>query len=402
MMQCWQDFKAEFLTSLYKDYHDFIYDINPEIAVECNITPPNGSNPVINRGAWAPDTYRWGHVFWAEQKEVPGVNEKGILETRIRSYKHAQASRNKTFSYNFNGNPIKLSFAEAMAFNNNCLGMVARVWDYVPSGEALQYINFFKNNQQLYGDVSSAAEVAVLNSRDTLCFHSEDPHLQLALAEQCLIQSGICFDTIYNEGLADLSKYNLLLLPDCRIMTDLQCEQVADFVKNGGSLLVTGESACYYRKHFCPRPEGSLLKNMFGEDNNSVVFIDSLVPSVTFPANEPTAFLRCRAYDHKWWALPENFSEFTNALASLYTECLFRLTAPEYVVFEAKIRKSDNAYILHFLNYDKDKNPTVVCELPAESEMTLYCPEGKEKKLTGNKIEIEKLHTYIAAEIKVI
>ena len=63
--------------------------------------------------------------------------------------------------------------------------------------------------------------------------------------EQALIQSMIPFDLIFDQHLADLSKYRVLILPQTECLSDAQLAAVRRFVEGGGGLIATGQAGLY-------------------------------------------------------------------------------------------------------------------------------------------------------------
>jgi hypothetical protein len=64
---------------------------------------------------------------------------------------------------------------------------------------------------------------------------------------QALIEARIPFEMVNDRLLDDehLKPYKLLILPNCAVLSEKQCDQLRKFIKNGGSLLATFETSLY-------------------------------------------------------------------------------------------------------------------------------------------------------------
>ena len=424
MMRAWSDFKCRRLGEIYKRLAGFIAGYGAEIAVECNITPPPASNTSVNRGAWAPWVYPHGDVFWTEEKEEPGISKDGVLASRIRAFKTGRATGNAVFSYTFKGADPRLTMCESMVFNRNCLGMVGWLPDAAADPRVQSTISFYRENQGLFRGVESAAQVAVLNSYATLCYSCTDPHLELVLAEQCLIQGRIPYDTIFDEGLGSLQGYKALVLPDVECLSEEQAEAVRAFVAAGGGVVMTGRTS-EFDAHRKGRLSGAALSDLFGGDvaqagepvgaeygKGRAVFLPGLEPSAAPDPNfEPTVWTRARSYDHRLWALPRNATDFVEAVRWAAKSLALRVAAPDTVVAELMRQRSAARVILHVLQYETGAKPVPVrCSLAAAvplkvHELELLSPDHAPVKIPlvkatrGVRLTIPALKVYTAVAI---
>ena len=87
--------------------------------------------------------------------------------------------------------------------------------------------------------------VGVLRSFASLTYNNRDVQLCAVLVEQALIESGIQFDLVFDEGLRDLAKYKVLILPNSECLSDAQISTLRSYVERGGSPAVIGQSGLY-------------------------------------------------------------------------------------------------------------------------------------------------------------
>jgi hypothetical protein len=109
----------------------------------------------------------------------------------------------------------------------------------------------FENEKYLRNE-ENLARVAVVFSQQTAKFYGgeqgrakvEDP---IDGFYQALIESRIPFEMVHDRKLAlsEISRYDLLILPNIAALSDAQCEQLRNYVRRGGSLIATHETSLY-------------------------------------------------------------------------------------------------------------------------------------------------------------
>jgi hypothetical protein len=86
-----------------------------------------------------------------------------------------------------------------------------------------------------------------------------------------LLEGRFLFDFLHEEKLSrdELHKYKALILPNVALLSDRQCEQIADFVNGGGSLLATFETSMYDERNRKRSEFG--LAEVFGIRRNGAI-----------------------------------------------------------------------------------------------------------------------------------
>ncbi|MDD5597811.1 MAG: hypothetical protein PHV82_07690 [Victivallaceae bacterium] len=393
----WVDFKCFTLANIYRRFADFLLNLNPEIAIECNVGAWCGTNSSVNRGAWVPWIYPYGDFFWNECPDKVEFRDDGTMISRIRDFKVAQALDNILLSYNFN----KIELAESLAFNNNCTGMTAWVSDILKNKhEGLKdYISFFKKNNHLFKKAEPAAEVAVFYSYESLNYLCGAPHLELLLAEQSLIQDHIPFDIIYDNQLERLGKYKVIVLADVEYLSGPIITKLLEYVNKGGGLVLTGKTSLFTEKGFLRETadfNGALdmkindcfdkktvlcRKNIFGKGR--LVYLSGLKPAV-IPEGEqvPTYWTRAKYYDKRWWKKPLNDKDFIEAVSWASQGFDFEFQASESLLVEIRFQRERQCYLLHFLNYKPGNNVYLKCFLnkrimgDGKVKAEIFSPDG--------------------------
>ena len=84
-----------------------------------------------------------------------------------------------------------------------------------------------------------------LRSFPSITYNQPRVQLSTILVEQALIQAHIPFGLIFDEHLADLAKYRVLVLPETECLSDAQLDSIRKFVAEGGGLVATGTAGLY-------------------------------------------------------------------------------------------------------------------------------------------------------------
>ena len=280
--RAWTDFTCEFLAESYRRRCEFARSLRHDVLMECN---PHG---VLDRTRPPKDHFRlvrYGEAFWDEARGPdPSGVKGGELRTRIRSYKVARLLDNMVFCKA--GTPLEL--AESMAFNLDCLGCICffeygiiRRRPYTPEGvmpESLPMIRFYKQRRDLFRDGRVVADVAVLRSFPSQVFGNAKRAVLANRVEQDLIEHRVPFQILGDHNLDDLTRYRVLVLPNCVALSDEQIVRIRDYVTDGGRLCIFGPVATH-DEWMRPREEpglGGLTQDRViqaGENNNFLAAI---------------------------------------------------------------------------------------------------------------------------------
>ncbi len=398
LFQEWTDFRCQQLTDFYAEMARFIRGLNPEVAVENNPhSGCSGLNTMWEQGIDYPRLLAHTDIVWTEEGNEAGITENGILLSKIRSYKQATILKNKVFTYT--GDSL-IQLAEAMTFNRGCMGMVGGVlagyelsetrlthgfdnpytWGGEDTGFELtqrkkDYIDFYRKNFDYYRDVETVSEVAVLHTFATMAFNNGRPYQSVYLFEQALIQNHVPFDIIFDDHLADLSRYRVLVLADQEALSNRQLDQIRAFVARGGGLVATEHTSLYTelrqrRRDFGlselfqvkpsrwqargrapePVPEAELVRRVVGE--GKVVYIPEIIPAIKKPTPAPMT--------SEYWKLPLNAQELIDSVAWAAGGTLsLEAQAGPTTVLEVLQQQESGTLLLHMINYDSLNTPLV-------------------------------------------
>ncbi len=400
LFQEWADFRCEQLADYYGEMEAYIRGLNPHAAVESNPhSGISGRNTVWEQGVDYPRLLAHMDIVWTEEGNQAQVSPAGILVSKIRTYKMAELLHNRVFTYTGGERGGKLQMAEAMAFNRQTLGQLGDgLAGYTFPADQRPYVTFFRENFDLFKNVHSRPDVAVLHSYASMAYNNDLPWQSAMLVEQALIQAKVPFDIVFDAQLKDLSKYRALVLPDQECLTDDQIALVRNYVQNGGGLVATEATSLYdtWRR----RRENFGLRDVFGTD--AAKYRENLYTFRTYPSmssatiqtSNPPAALRHNfgkgrsaylpsvkpaiekrpgaAMTSEYWKLPVNWQEIVNDVKWAANGVSLEVKGPLTLVVEPEEQSPGNRLLVHFVNYDDVRHPSV-----DNVEVSVRVPRGK-------------------------
>ena len=152
------------------------------------------------------------------------------------------------------GDEIRLWFADGTAHNLRpwCTKFNAKPIDrrWLPVVE--EYFNWHHRNEKYLRNERSLAEVAMVYSQQTAAFYG-GPRAAAKVEDhargfyQALVEARIPFDMAHDKLLdgEHIGRYRVLILPNIAALSDAQCRQISDYVRQGGSVVATYETSLY-------------------------------------------------------------------------------------------------------------------------------------------------------------
>jgi len=372
----WADFRCRQLESYYAEMAAFVRSLNPNVAIATNPhSGISGRNTVWEQGVDYPGLLRSMDIVWTEEGNEAGVNDDGILVSKIRTYKMASSLGKRVLTYTAGPGGGKLQMAESMAYNRQSLGMIGGgLAGYDTPPDERKYVQYFVHHFADYRDVHTISDIAVLHSYATMGFNNDLPWQSAMLLEQTLIQAGIPFDIIFDDQLRGLRSYKVLALPDQECLSDEHIERIRTFVLNGGALLVSESTSLYTNwrerrrdfglKDLLPvtAPEwrgpgvpeqilpGGPVRNEFGRGR--VTYIPAIQPALPKPHTQRML--------SNYWKLPVNWKELVAELRwAAGGQFSLEMKAPPTVTEELLEQSSTNTLLVHLLNYAAQRQPDV-------------------------------------------
>jgi hypothetical protein len=381
LFQEWTDFRCQKLSDHYSNMRTYIKSLNPNVVVEHNPHGVTGNNTAWEIGIDWPRAIASTEIFWSEGERDPGLSPDGVLVSKIRSYKVARTLDNMCFTVT---GTSKLRMAEAMAYNQHCIGYMGGVLSVYNFSEAQsRYIKFFTDNFIYYRDNESVADVAILRTFPTMAYSNFSTQYSTILFEQTLIQENIPFDIIFENNLQNLSKYSVLVLANQECLSDKQIEMIRTFVHEGGGLVIT-ENTSLYTEWMRKRPNPGLndlftdkiilssgagqvtVKNKY--NLGRAAYIPAIIPSIVHPQNAaPTS---------EYWKLPVNYKDLVDAVKWADGKDLsLEIKSPDYVTTELTQSLDQSKLMLHIVNFKTEGE-----QLVKNIDISLRIPKGKQVK----------------------
>jgi hypothetical protein len=381
-IQEWIDYRCQSMADALKQMYEYAMSLNPEVVLEINPGGITGINMPWESGVDHSRLLKYTKAFWSEEEGPVGYQSDGLFVSRIRSYKLARAYSNVLLAYISDD---ALAFSEALAFNQT----PGFVGVHPISKVTEDFRDFYRQNRDLYEDSVDLANVGLLRSYASLTYNSADVELCTELAEQALIESGVPFDMVFDDGLRDLSKYKALILPNCECLSDAQISLLRDYAQGGGGVIAIGKTGLYddwRRVRVMPGlagmvdlQEGAASKKKFGLGR--VAYLPAMEFEGTLPPLQPY-FELGKAY----WKRPKNWKELVDLVDWVTDDQVpVKLNAPRGVAINSTIQHLKRRAFIHVVNYDRSnaeaaKAIVVGIRLPDNhqpSKVTVHAPGRK-------------------------
>ncbi|MFH1825390.1 MAG: alpha-amylase family protein [Candidatus Firestonebacteria bacterium] len=390
LIQDWIDFRVLSFNNFLKRICGKVNLIRKEVKIYCNIA----SSPFINTSFIA------GYDVSLLPKEIdyyrtedaltrPTLLKNNALICNVREYKIAHTLERKMIG-TIEGEPptteeLELYLSNILAFNKGNLGFLFPVLiekDRKTKLETVKkYIDFLSKFKVYYEDITPVSDVACLRSSASLSYSVIETVRSVVLFEQTLLQNQILFSIIFDKNLEELEKYKVLILANQECLSDYQIEKIKNFVKNGGGLVITENTACYNEKRrlrekmglyqlfkneglenifyiSSPHTVPKINKEIFSQSIKSnfkagkVIYIPHITPEPDERAYDP--FSPFKQIHPDMLKLPLNWEELKSAVKWASNEKLSIevVNAPNTVLIELYKKDISKEIIIHLVNFD--------------------------------------------------
>jgi hypothetical protein len=427
-LQEWIDFRCQLMSDALKQMFDLVRSLNVEVALEINPAGITGQNRSWVSGIDHARLLKFTKSFWSEEGNLPGVQDDGCLVTRIRSYKLAQVHSNVLFAYVENN---ALALGEALTFNQT----IGYVGSSPLSPTTREYIDFYRANRENYEGSEEVGNVAIFRSYASLAYNNAAVQLCTVLVEQAVIEASVLFDLVFDEGLHNLDKYKVLVLPNSECLSDDQIALIRRFVDRGGALVVIGQAGLYdewRRVRVVPGLQGLVehqsTASSYQESVESTAGATgtssrrqvgrgrvAYLPTVEFDGVLPPARQNF-AITSEFWKRPKNSKELIDLIQwAAEDQIPLSVEGPHGLVASCTVQPSRRRMFVHLLNYASAKIPTlhnipVRVSLPNKAKaqkVTLHTPgtpgpRGIEfrNEVEGSLFTVPDLPTYALVAIQ--
>ena len=285
------------------------------------------------------------------------VTPDGMPVSRFRSYKAGFRSKTRVLYYtSIAGRNNQLMLAEAAAFAYRTLGFVETAMQKnhcISDSQDLGLLDYLTTNEDLFLNRRPWHNIAVIRHHESMLLNPFPSGLTPYVVEQMLFEGQQPFAIISASELArkDLrEEFAVLILPDCRSLSDEQIVHLETYVSHGGKLLALGDVATatslnQHRRHwglrkifnaeYCPNQNhidyqetADSVDSKSCEPAHTQDQLDATygkgramhLPPLDFDLPPKTDLTRFGGFDwyyHPYWKPPHNAPMFVRALEEL-------------------------------------------------------------------------------------
>ena len=194
------------------------------------------------------------------------------------------------------------------------------------------------------------------------------------LAEQSLIESHVPFELVFDRDLADLSRYNVLVLPNSTCLSDAQLAAIRRFVRQGGGLVAIGQAGLYdqwRRARTTPGLAGLVDGQPLGghyEEEATLEYRDAGAASRKEAGKGRAAYLPGLRFDgplpeigsyvtfnNRFFRRPANYRDLADAVRWAAGDALpVKIDGPTYLVANLVSQPEKRRSLLHLVNYSRN------------------------------------------------
>ena len=364
VQQEWVDFRCWVMADFLREVTEYARSLNPEVAIDVNPHGLFGVNRAFNVALWHPWFMKYTEIIWTEEINHADYDERGVLISKIRSYKMGRTLDN--FILTSTGSARML--AENLAFNQT-LGYISLRGKGSPRYNInKKYYDFYQANRQLYTGTRNREDAALLRSYHTMAYDNHRAELEMSMFEQAMIQQHVPFDIIFDEQMDDLSRYKVLVLVGQNNLSDKHIQRIGKFVEAGGGLVVTGSTSRYdqwgrrrprpglapvlgIEKTWVPGrgPEQSFSNKVKITGGGRMAYLPEIIPPDTEQAENWKGSWDGDSWEGTW-ILPSNRRELAWAVRQAAGGRLsLEIDVPDWVAVE-QVEK-EGLILIHLVNY---------------------------------------------------
>jgi len=381
VQQEWIDFRCWLMADFLRDVSEYARSINPEVVIETNPQGLGGYNRAFQTAIWHPWIMKYSEVLWTEEGNNANYNERGVIISKIRTFKMGRTLDNIILAYMGDDR----SWAENLAFNQTP-GLTPPP----------KYYDFYQTYRHFYTGTRNREDVALLRSYHSMAYDNHRAELEQCMFEQAMIQAHVPFDIIFDEQMDDLSRYKILVLVGQNNLSAEHIKNIEKFVEQGGNLVFTGETAHFdqwHRRRPHPGLEHLLNESKKSDTGGRVVYVSEIVS----PDRDLAQNWRGSVGSEGSWMLPANWVELVWSIRQAAGgRFSVEVVAPDWVAIE-QVEK-ENFIMIHLVNYRKD-NPlyNVPIDIQFSAGKSVYdvqviSPDREESQHLRYSLEKDRCH----------
>jgi hypothetical protein len=238
-LQDWVEFRCRLVAQNSEIITAGAKAANPKVRISYNISYDFGEFHQMVWGTEAEFIAPHADFLYSEDSNQPRVTEDGRLISRVHTCRHLRAMGKRG---NFDGGGV-FGVLELAVLNQGGLGTVyGRPFNYSEKDPKPSTIRFIQQYKEVFTQNEGVSQIAVLRGRHSshlYWLHTTEARL---LTQQALFQAGLQWDNVIETTLDNLSRYQLLILPDTMSVPESCLKQIAAYVHGAGRLLVVGQA----------------------------------------------------------------------------------------------------------------------------------------------------------------
>ena len=246
--QEWIIFRCTWTARVARIISEYAYELNPEVAIMGNSSIAVRENAALLAG-FDPATYcQYVDIMGNEDAFRAHIGPEGQVIQRARQHKQAANAGAFLWNYMQLGTSVRelwQDMSHAAAFNRGrttCMGHSFACYDDCRANGDVKrkFADWQKQNWAHFQQLENVTDIAVWREARALAFAEPSSYATAMQLEQLLIEDRIPFHIALGEWPADT---RVLALPNLAFLDDAQCARLVQFVEQGGSLLVIGQTS---------------------------------------------------------------------------------------------------------------------------------------------------------------
>lgn len=246
--QEWIIFRCTWTARIARIISEYTYGLNPEVAILGNGGLAVRENAALLCG-YDPATYcQYVDMMGNEDGFQAQIGPEGQVIQRARQHKLVEPTGAFLWNYMQHGpseRNLRRQMSHAAAFNRGrmaCMGFSFACYDdFRINGDVKRkYADWVKQNWEHFQQLEPVTDVAVWRESRAMAFAEPITYATAMRLEQLLIEDRIPFHIALGEWPSDT---RVLALPNLAFIDDAQCARLTQFVEQGGSLLVVGQTS---------------------------------------------------------------------------------------------------------------------------------------------------------------